>query len=182
MTNWISTYMLTLVSVIILITLIEIILPTSNNKKYIKFVSGLILIVTIINPISKALNTNIDLDKFLSQNEFEIENTSNSMATNYYDNYNLYESYKSNLETDIISRLEDNGYEVLSIDVEVNNETYTPEKVWINIKHSDGEVQPVVIDVFGNKGFNISSYEEASIKNIINYNYDISNKNIYINE
>lgn len=182
MTNWISTYMLTLVSVIILITLIEIILPTSNNKKYIKFVSGLILIVTIINPISKALNTNIDLDKFLSQNEFEIENISNSMATNYYDNYNLYESYKSNLETDIISRLEDNGYEVLSIDVEVNNETYTPEKVWINIKHSDGEVQPVVIDVFGNKGFNISSYEEASIKNIINYNYDISNKNIYINE
>jgi len=47
----IKTFVITLVSTIVFMTVIELITPNNDMKKYLKFVLGLILIATILNPI-----------------------------------------------------------------------------------------------------------------------------------
>lgn len=47
----INHFIITLVSTIIFMTAIELIAPNNNMKKYLKFVLGLILIATLLNPI-----------------------------------------------------------------------------------------------------------------------------------
>ena len=64
---------------VIFIVIIEMLLPNNSNKKYIKVVSGLYLIITIINPFLKIINK--DLEFNFSEEEKSIEASSNESRT-----------------------------------------------------------------------------------------------------
>lgn len=167
----------TLVVAVILITIIEMILPSGNNKKYIKFFGGIILVIITLTPLINVLNTDINITNFINDNQIEVSNMEYEISEDY-----IYESYIDNLEKDIIKRLEENGYEVIDIDLIIEKETYTPSEIELEVKHPDGEIQPVIIEVFGKNHSQLSSHDKEIIKTLINMNYGIKMSKIVINK
>lgn len=167
----------TLVILVVLITIIEMILPSGNNKKYIKFFSGVILMLIIITPIVNVLNSEIDVEKFIKENQMEVMNVEYELSENY-----IYDAYIENLKQDIINRLNENGYEVLDIKLNIDKDTYEPSDIELNIKHLDGEIQPIIIEVFEKAQMELSNYDKEIIRTLINQNYGIKKSKIVINK
>lgn len=176
MIETLSNVATTLVVAIILITIIEMILPSGNIKKYIKFFSGVILMIIIINPIITVLNSDINIDDFISQNQVELTNVEYDFNQNY-----IYDTYRENLKQDIIKRLEENGYEVIDVELMVEKGTYEPTEIELQLKHSDGEIQPIVVEIFKNSQEQLSSYDKEIVRTLINQNYGIKKSKIIIN-
>lgn len=176
MINALANTASTVVAAVILITIIEMLLPDGNMKKYVKFFGGLILMLVIITPIINLFNSDIDIKKLIEANEIEVSNIEYELNENA-----IYDSYNNNLELDIIKRLEENGYKVIEIELETDKNTYQPTDLELVIEHDDGDIQPIVIDVFDNVSSKVSSYDKEIIKTLINLNYGIKKSNIEIN-
>ncbi|AGF56504.1 stage III sporulation protein AF [Clostridium saccharoperbutylacetonicum] len=85
---------ITIVTVLIFISAVEIMVPSNKMKKYVNFVLGLILISVILSPIVK----------FLSNGDKEIVNSIKSYEEIFTDNQNKFKS-------DNVSTLKNNGKE-----------------------------------------------------------------------
>ena len=170
-----------LVSSIIAITLIEMILPNGKNKKYITFVSSIILIVVIINPVISFFNRDFNLENILESQEDVLINSEYSKKIQYDKERNINDTYKAFLQEDITKRLEENGYFVRNIDVIIDKKSYEPLKMELEIEHDDGYVQKVVIDVSKNISNSISDMEIAKIKEMLNGVYGTKKDQIKIN-
>lgn len=175
MVDKLSNVASTLVAAIVMITIIEMILPSGNNKKYVKFFSGVILVMIVITPMISALNSEINVEELVKQNQIEVLNVEQNVNHDY-----IYDSYNQNLKNDIVKRLEENGYKVMSIKLVTDKNTYEPSDLEVVLKHDDGVIQPVVIDVFRNSNSSLSNYDKEVIKTIINTNYGIKKSNIEI--
>lgn len=176
-----SDFASSLVSSIIAITLIEMILPNNNNKKYITLVSSVILVIVIINPIVSLLNKDFDLENILKIEEEVLANSEYSQKMQYAKEQNINNTYKVFLKDDITKRLEENGYIVRHVDVVIDEETYEPTEMELEIEHDDGYVQKVVIDVSKNISNSISDIEVAKIKAMLNSVYGTVTNQIKIN-
>ncbi len=116
--NWITT----IVVVSIIIIIIEMIIPSGKSKNYIKTISGMVIIIVIITPISQIISGRIDFTESLFKNQTYInkleikknheffESKRNTMIINEYRNRIIehikYTTLKSNfvkaVEADII--------------------------------------------------------------------------------
>ena len=87
MIEWISRWAEQIVVAVIIATVIEMILPNGNNKKYVKVVIGIYILFTIISPIiTKISGKNlIDLE-FDYQNYLENTDTDQAMSQNLSNN------------------------------------------------------------------------------------------------
>ena len=63
--EYIKSYFLNIIAVILFTVVVEILTPNSSFKGYIKLVLGLLVIFTVINPITNLLN--IDFPHFMKQ-------------------------------------------------------------------------------------------------------------------
>lgn len=176
MINEISNAASTIVAAVILITIIEMMLPTGNMKKYVKFFGGLVLMLVIVSPMINMLNNDINIEKLIEENQIQVANIEYE-----FNEEHIYNSYNENLKMDIIKRLEENGYKVLKIEIVTDKNTYEPKELELLIEHDDGEVQPIIIDVFKQAVVELSSYDKDVIKTIINLNYGIKKASIKIN-
>lgn len=167
----------TLVVAIILITIIEMILPSGNTKKYIKFFCGIILMIIILEPIINLLNSDINIETFINENQTELANVEYDFNQDY-----IYDTYCENLKQDIIKRLEENGYEVVDLEVTVEKSTYEPRELQLQIKHLDGEIQPIVVEIFKGSQGDLSTYHKEIVRSLINSNYGIKKSKIAIND
>ena len=65
MINWLRSWSNQVIVAVIIATIIEMILPEGNNKKYIKMIIGLYVLFTIIQPvITKLTGNEINLNDF----------------------------------------------------------------------------------------------------------------------
>ena len=177
----ISKYVETIITLIIAITVVELIVPNSKNKKYVMFVSSLIIMVSVINPIIGVVNSNFDVNEKLNEIGKEINNIEYSSKQKYNLDYNIYNTYITNLENNMKNRLEDIGYEVLETKINVDKATYEPTNIEIRIKYSDGNVQPIIIDVFCASDDSIYNSDVNKIKEILSAEYGVKKENISIN-
>lgn len=134
-----STFVITLVTTLILITAVELIAPDNSIKKYINFVLGLILISVMLTPIVS----------FFSQGEIklinEISKYEKDFATTIKNDENekvdtkRNESFKENLDKNCEKLLEEEfkGREFksnISCNVDLENMKYSIDKVEIGVK------------------------------------------------
>ena len=98
---------------IIFIVIIEMLLPNNANKKYIKVVSGIYLIITIINPFLKIINKDYDFN--FSENLKSIETSSDI-------NLNLKEYYLKSLKETMKAELIKQGYIIHELNVEFSED------------------------------------------------------------
>lgn len=115
MISFLSNVAETIILTIIVCTILEMLLPNSKNKKYIKVIMGIYLIFNIISPIinnDKIFAT--DFQNIISQNEsVNSQNTSNQ---NLMDDQ-LEKIYKKKLNEEIENKINEFGYKVKNIEI-----------------------------------------------------------------
>lgn len=180
----IKGFIVTLVSIIILFSAIELISPDNSMKKYLKFVLGTILIAVMISPIvsiiSKGENTiSEDISEYIDLTNGK------SIETNSEDKESISEiAFKENLEENCNKLLKEKfkDFEFQSdIDCKLNMQdiTYVINKVKIGVKNREvSKIEKVIIN--NNKESAEVSSNEEKVKNeaeIINYLAEILNVN-----
>ena len=140
MINWLSNWAEAIIIAVIIGTIIEMLLPEGNCKKYIKVVIGIYVMFTIVNPIITKISGKeitvseiLELDEYISQaeesiktqNEIEIENENNIM-----------EMYVSGIKQDIKLNIEEKGYVVTNVDIEIEDtKNYKIKKIIVDAEN-----------------------------------------------
>ncbi|MEE0865829.1 MAG: stage III sporulation protein AF [Clostridia bacterium] len=114
---------------VVIISIIEMLLPNNNSKKYIRMILGIYLIFNIVSPLIKnrdVLNVNnINLcETTISTTAEEVNQTSM--------NKRIKKLYEQELEKDITKKLKEKGFEVKSCNVATQVSTNENEETKIN--------------------------------------------------
>lgn len=144
-------FVITLVTMLILMTAVELIAPDNNMKKYLKFVLGLIFIAIMLSPIISVFtkgeeNISIQIQKYIDLSENQ------SIEVNKEYNNNSQNTFKKNLEENcnrILKEKFDNNEFSSEIDCEVDmdNIKYSINTVKIGVKNKDvSKIQKIIIN------------------------------------
>ena len=195
MIEFLSSWAQGIIVAVIIATLIEMILPNSSSKKYVKVVIGMYILFTIVSPIIKKLggkdiNLNtINIEKY----EQQISKSDNTISRKFEDNNtrSIKDIYVSNLKADISAKLKEKGYEIDTSDIQIkDDENYTIEKITlklIKMEHKQEKNNEIVINTveIGNTisqkdSKTLSDDDKQEVKDYISETYDIDKKNINI--
>ena len=140
--EWISDWAQAIIVAVIIGTVIEMILPEGNSKKYIKVVIGVYVLFTILSPIiTKLTGKNIEVSNILELDQYieeakESANVQNSLQNENQNN--IMSIYSAGIKDDIKAKIEAKGYEVYSVDIEVSdNEEYTIESITVSVAQKE---------------------------------------------
>lgn len=195
MIEFLSSWAQGIIVAVIIATLIEMILPNSSSKKYVKVVIGMYILFTIVSPIIKKLggkdiNLNtINIEKY----EQQISKSDNTISRKFEDNNtrSIKDIYVSNLKADISAKLKEKGYKIDTSDIQIkDDENYTIEKITlklIKMKQKQEKNNEIVINTveIGNAisqkdSKTLSNDDKQEVKDYISETYDIDKKNINI--
>lgn len=195
MIEFLSSWAQGIIVAVIIATLIEMILPNSSSKKYVKVVIGMYILFTIVSPIIKKLggkdiNLNtINIEKY----EQQISKSDNTISRKFEDNNtrSIKDIYVSNLKANISAKLKEKGYEIDTSDIQIkDDENYTIEKITlklIKMEQKQGKNNEIVINTveIGNTisqkdSKTLSDDDKQEVKDYISETYDIDKKNINI--
>lgn len=195
MIEFLSSWAQGIIVAVIIATLIEMILPNSSSKKYVKVVIGMYILFTIVSPIIKKvggkdinLNT-INIEKY----EQQIAKSDNTISRKFEDNNtrSIKDIYVSNLKADISAKLKEKGYEIDISDIQIkDDENYTIVKITlklIKMEQKQEKNHEIVINTveIGNAisqkdSKTLSDDDKQEVKDYISETYDIDKKNINI--
>lgn len=205
--EWISTWAEQIVVAVVIASIIEMLLPNGNNKKYIKAIIGVYILFTIISPIiGKFVNIDlkdIDYEKYFKEIETQ-ETISGNLTTN--NEKTMEEIYINNLKADMKNKLEEKDYVVenitLNVELEAEKNYGKINEVVLVISKSSKENENVTKESSNNIAINkieevkignkienekeikrkISNSDKNEVKDYLSSVYDIKKKNIRINE
>ena len=193
MQQFINSWASGVIVAVIIATILELILPENKNKKYIKMVSGVFILFTIISPIVLKFNGNIelDIDKYtnmlMPENVVEVQETA-SIVTDQ----NIIKVYRENLARNIKTGIENLNYVVNSIELEIDeSKNYGDiKKIYLQVENvelvPEINIENVEIDVSNTSNAEtkneskLTENDKSIIKEFLNKNYRISAKDIYI--
>lgn len=211
MINWLSDWAEAIIIAVIIGTIIEMLLPEGNCKKYIKVVIGIYVMFTIVNPIitkvsGKEITVSdiLELDEYISQAE---ENIKNQNEIEIENENNIMEIYVSGIKQDIKLNVEEKGYVVTNVDIEIeDNKNYKIKKIIVNAENIMKEenndekneiekiemVNDITISISNdivqnnkqenNNNKNLLSFtQKQELKEYLNQRYEIDKDNIIIN-
>lgn len=179
-----SNYALAIICASFLINIIQMILPSGENRKYVLFVCGVIITIILIEPVIKFLNKEIDITSIFKENEALYTKIETEKYQGYYEE-ELIKTYKNNIQSDIVNRLNQSGYKVHEIKCEYDEKTMEPKYLKLQIESDSGLIQPVRIEVSNNKiqkEDNLSAFEVAKLETMIREIYGIDNISINSDE
>ena len=152
--SFLNSWLQGIMIAVIVSTIIEMILPNSSSKKYIKVVLGVYVVFNIIAPVvNQVFHSDFELSSILNMEEY-----TKKMETYEVDNKNIDETnessikqiYLSNLKKDIEAKLKEKGYQTKQIKLEVaNDDTYQIKsmKLSLNKKEEKEESnQPSIVN------------------------------------
>lgn len=146
--EFLNTWLQGIIVAVVIASIIQMILPNGNNKKYIKVVLGVYVVFQIITPvINKFFNSDfevsslIDIDKYTKKME-TYEVSSKNTDINKTNEDSIKQIYITNLKKDIKTKLEDKDYLIKDVEVQVeNNENYDIKSlvIYVNGKNDNKE-------------------------------------------
>lgn len=205
MINFLKTWVNQIIVAVIIATIIEMILPNGNNKKYIKMVIGLYVLFTIIQPIiTKFTGNNLEILEFDYKKYFDKDILETS-TENFEDNNSklIKQTYIDNIKSDIEIKLKNKGYKIVDFNIDIienesldtfgaiNNIALKIEKIEEN--QAEKEIKDIIkvenveinnsINTTNNKveKSNISEKEKKEIINFLSNEYSIDKENLVIN-
>ena len=144
MVEWISNWAESIIVAVIIATIIEMILPEGNSKKYIKVVIGVYVLFTIITPVINKFTGEdvqvsdiLDLDTYIEEAEASVK-----MQNTIQDNNqsSIMGMYSSGLKDDMKAKIEAKGYIVNSVDINIaDDESYTIEGITLDLENVEEE-------------------------------------------
>ena len=124
-----------IVIAVIIATIIEMILPNSTSKKYIKIIIGIFIVYTIISPVIGSFKGE-DLNNYIKVENY-IQSNSNALKTNEVsDNAqsSIKKIYSQNLQNDLKTKLKEKGYISNNINISISNDDkYNIERIDIKV-------------------------------------------------
>ncbi len=202
MIKFINSWAQGIILAVIIATIIEIIIPEGNNKKYVKTVIGLYILFTIIYPlITKISNNKLNFDSIIAKTSKEVSmydsKVTNSIETNTY----IENTYKNNLKEKIKEKIEEKGYTILDFNIYIetqNEEAYGQiNSIVLKLQKASKEqntikgvnrIEEINVNIKNNKTENLKTEKELtdseikSIKEYLNNMYSIEEERIHINE
>lgn len=174
MINFMKAWCEGIIVAVIIAIIIEMILPENANKKYVKVVIGIYIIFTIINPLVKNLNSNIDFSSVLNyEQESEKQINEESVKKIYIDG----------IELSLKQEIEKKDFTVLYLEVNFDELYENIEQIILKIKENENNIINIE-KVEINKNNIDPTIDETKIndlKKIISENYMISIDKIHIN-
>lgn len=200
---FLRTWTLNIVMVVIFISFVELLLPSSSMKKYIKMVVGLLVILVILNPIIELLYGDINVQDEIFKSTVMIEKEALSKDAVEFQgarNQQMISMYKEKIAEHLRDKI---GYEYdvrlenvrIEIEEDMSNKDFGKIKeislvIAKGEKKSDsqitiGSVDQISVEVNSSPEKVMSNREEDSyfisdIKNNISKFYDIEEDNINI--
>ena len=116
-TRFINNWLKEIVVLFIIISMVDIIIPKGKMKRYVNFIIGLLIIFTIISPITRINNISLDLDKAVSN---FTDNSVQVTSMEEIQEEQIKKLYISNLKNELIEVIEENfNYEVADLKINV---------------------------------------------------------------
>ena len=134
--NWISNWIQGIIIAVIIGTIIEMLLPEGNCKKYVKVVIGVYILFSIISPvITKVTGSEFRVSDIYDINSYIEASTKSTQDYAEINKENqIKQIYETNLKKDMKQKIEEKGYKVKSIFLELtNDEQYTLKKINISL-------------------------------------------------
>lgn len=138
----IKGFVITLVTMLILISAIELISPENSMKKYIKFVLGCILIAVMISPLINFLGDGEELlvskiDSYLSMPKEDIEVSSSFEESQDTRSEVVLNNIEDNLNRLLKEQYNDSDFNVkIQGNIDMDNIEYSIEKIEVGVKDS----------------------------------------------
>ncbi len=194
--NWISGWIQGIIIAVIIGTIIEMLLPDGNCKKYVKVVIGVYILFSIVSPVitkvtgnefrvSDIYDINTYIDVSAKNSQKNIENSQQNQ---------IKQVYITNLKNDMKQKIQEKGYSVKSLTLEIsNNEQYTLKKIFAQVsKKKDEEtnevkgVNKINVTISNTteekeENISISNKEQNDLKAYLSGIYNLEEKNININ-
>ncbi len=170
MIEFISSWAQGIVVAEIIATIIEMIAPEGHSKKYIKVVIGVYILFQIVSPIlEKVTNKSFAISSITNWEELSDttqSNTSTSEKLESVNQLNVQEMYISGLQADMKSKVQEKGYIVKDIQIEVDDKTegYPLKKIqlWLE-KRSEQEEGVQEERIEGSKSITINEIMNIEI-------------------
>ena len=195
--NWISNWIQGIIIAVIIGTIIEMLLPEGNCKKYVKVVIGVYILFSIVSPvITKVTGSEFRVSDIYDINSYIEASTKSTQDYAEINKENqIKQIYETNLKKDMKQKIEEKGYKVKSIFLELSkDEQYTLKKINISLslKEQNTEendvkiVNEIQISVANNNenqtgDVKISYKEQENLKTYLSSVYNLDKKDININ-
>ena len=194
--NWISGWIQGIIIAVIIGTIIEMLLPDGNCKKYVKVVIGVYILFSIVSPvITKVTGNEFRVSDIYDINTY-IEVSAKSSQENIESSQQnqIKQVYITNLKNDMKQKIQEKGYSVKSLTLEISNdEQYTLKKIFAQVSKKKNEennevkgVNEINITVSNTtenieEDISISTKEQNDLKAYLSGIYNLEKKNININ-
>lgn len=194
--NWISGWIQGIIIAVVIGTIIEMLLPDGNCKKYVKVVIGVYILFSIVSPIITKVTGNefrvsdiYDINTYIEVNaKSSQKNIENSQQDQ------IKQVYITNLKSDMKQKIQEKGYIVKSLTLEISNdEQYTLKKIFVQVSKKKNEdsnevknVNEINITISNNtenkeENISVSNKEQNELKAYLSSVYNLEEKNININ-
>ena len=135
MLEWFRSWATGIVIAVIIATIIEMILPNSTSKKYIKIIIGIFIVYTVISPVIGSFKGE-DLNNYIKVENY-IQSSSNALQTNEVSDNSqssIKKIYAQNLQNDLKIKLKEKGYISNNINISISNDDkYNIERIDIKV-------------------------------------------------
>mgnify|MGYP000313368430 FL=1 len=193
--NWISGWIQGIIIAVIIGTIIEMLLPDGNCKKYVKVVIGVYILFSIVSPvITKVTGNEFRVSDIYDINTYIEASTKSSQENIENSKQNqIKQVYITNLKNDMKQKIQEKGYSVKSLTLEISNdEQYTLKKIFAQVSKRKNEennevkgVNEINITISNTTeniegDISISTKEQNDLKAYLSGIYNLEEKNINI--
>lgn len=197
MINWLRSWSNQVIVAVIIATIIEMILPEGNNKKYIKMIIGVYVLFTIIQPvITKLTGNEINFNDFNYSKYFK-DTAQVSSSTEQFEDTNsklIKQTYIDSIKRDIKQKIELKGFKLLNCELDITQDENLLKNIELNLekikkdenKNLNNKIQVNEVNipkniVSENKKETISDKDKEELKKYLSEEYKIDVNNIKIN-
>lgn len=193
--NWISGWIQGIIIAVIIGTIIEMLLPDGNCKKYVKVVIGVYILFSIVSPvITKVTGNEFRVSDIYDINTYiEVSTKSSQENIENSQQNQIKQVYITNLKNDMKQKIQEKGYSVKSLILEISNdEQYTLKKIFAQVSKRKNEennevkgVNEINITISNTTeniegDISISTKEQNDLKAYLSGIYNLEEKNINI--
>ncbi|MDU1443756.1 MAG: stage III sporulation protein AF [Clostridium cochlearium] len=184
-------WIINIATVVLFITAVEMLLPNNNLKKYSKFVMGLILMVTLINPLIKLVDKDFNINRYYNEFSKGINNEESKESFFQYKKKNIEmtkENFNKNLQQLVDEKLKNKfpkgKFKVdTKIQFDEKDNNFIIENIKVDFK--DKRVRKIKkVQVSTKENENMSEEDELSrdIKNYLSEELGLSKDIILVNK
>ena len=134
MISFISSWTQGIIVSVIIASIIEMIRPDGNSKKYVKVVIGVFILFSIVSPvINKFTKKEINISSIVDVEKYSDAKQVSSTNLEVNTSLNIKQMYETNLKVDIKNKIESKGFKVKDITINISDDEYKIEKIDIGI-------------------------------------------------